>query len=76
MLSLLSYKVIDTVFNRVFIPTIVILSVAISVFIFNIYASSSVSYYRSLLLPITSLTSLIKCITSSKLMELLYMFIP
>ena len=44
MLSLLFYKVIDTVFNGVFIPAIIMLSVAMLISTFNIYKSSSSSY--------------------------------
>ena len=44
MLSLLSYKVIDTVFSKVFIPTIVILFIAVLIPAFDIYKSLS-SFY-------------------------------
>ena len=44
MLSLLSYKVIDTISSRVFVPAIIILSVAVLISVFNIYKSSS-SFY-------------------------------
>ena len=44
MLSLLSYKVIDTVFNKVFIPAIIILFMAVLISIFIIYKSLS-SFY-------------------------------
>ena len=44
MLSLLSCKAIDTIFSGVFVPAIVILSVAVLIFTFNIYKSSSSSY--------------------------------
>ena len=44
MLSLLFYKVIDTVFNKVFIPIIVMLSVAVLISAFNTYKSLSFSY--------------------------------
>ena len=39
MLSLLSYKVIDTIFSKVFVPAIVILSVAMLISTSNIYKS-------------------------------------
>ena len=39
MLSLLFCKAINAVFSRVFIPVIIILSMAVSVFIFNTYIS-------------------------------------
>ena len=44
MLSLLFYKVIDTVFSRVSVPAIIILSIAVLISTFNIYKSSS-SFY-------------------------------
>ena len=44
MLSLLSYKVIDIIFSEVFVPTIIILSVAILISAFNMYKSLSFSY--------------------------------
>ena len=44
MLSLSSYKAIDAIFNRVSIPAIIILSVAVLIFTFNIYKSLSSSY--------------------------------
>ena len=44
MLSLLFYKAIDTVFSKVFMPAIVILSVVVSISALNIYKSSS-SFY-------------------------------
>ena len=40
MLSLLSYKVINTVFSEVFVPAIVILSVAVLISTFNAYIRS------------------------------------
>ena len=44
MLSLLSNKAINTVFNKVFIPAIIILSVAVLISAFNIYVSLSFFY--------------------------------
>ena len=44
MLSLLFYKAIDTVFNKFFIPAIIILFIAILISAFNIYISLS-SFY-------------------------------
>ena len=44
MLSLLFYKAIDTVFSKVFIPAIIMLSIAILIAIFNVYKSLS-SFY-------------------------------
>ena len=44
MLSLLFYKVIDTVFSGVSMPAIVMLSVAVLIFAFNIYKSLFSSY--------------------------------
>ena len=44
MLSSSSYKAIDAVFNEVFMPAIVILSVAVSISASNIYISSASSY--------------------------------
>ena len=44
MLSLLFYKAINTVFSGIFIPAIIILSVAVLISIFNIYKSLS-SFY-------------------------------
>ena len=40
-LSLLFYKAMDAVFNRVLIPATIILSIAVSVFASNISVSSS-----------------------------------
>ena len=39
MLSLSSYKVINTVFSGVFVPAIIILSVAVSISAFDVYKS-------------------------------------
>ena len=44
MLSLSSYKVINIIFSEVFMPAIVILSIAVSISAFNIYISSSPFY--------------------------------
>ena len=44
MLSLSSYKVIDIVFSGVFVPTIVMLFVAVLISIFIAYKSSFSSY--------------------------------
>ena len=44
MLSLLSYKVMDVIFNGVFIPAIVILFITLLISTFNIYKSLS-SFY-------------------------------
>ena len=44
MLSLSSYKAINTVFNEVFVPAIVILSIAMLISTFNAYKSLS-SFY-------------------------------
>ena len=44
MLSLLSYKVIDTVFSGVSIPAIIILSITVSISVFIIYESLFSSY--------------------------------
>ena len=44
MLFLLSYKAMDIIFSGVSIPTIVMLSVAVSISTFNAYKSSSSSY--------------------------------
>ena len=44
MLSLLSYKVINTVFSGVSIPAIIMLSVAVLISVFNVYESLSFSY--------------------------------
>ena len=71
MLSLLSYKAIDTVFSRVFIPAIVILSIAVSISTSNIYMSFSISYYKILLSLITLSISLIEYITGPSTIELL-----
>ena len=44
MLSLSFYKVINIIFSGISIPAIIILSVAVLIFTFNIYKSSSFSY--------------------------------
>ena len=44
MLSLLSYKVIDAVFNKVSMPAIVILSIAVPISAFSAYISFTSSY--------------------------------
>ena len=44
MLFLLSYKVINTIFSGVSMPAIVMLSVAMSISVFNIYISLFFSY--------------------------------
>ena len=44
MLSLLFCKVMDTVFSGVSIPAIIILSITVSISVFNIYKSLSSSY--------------------------------
>ena len=44
MLSLLSYKVINIVFSKVFVPAIIILSVVVSISASNMYESLS-SFY-------------------------------
>ena len=44
MLSLLSYKAINTILSGVSIPAIIILSVAVLISTFNIYKSLSSSY--------------------------------
>ena len=66
----------DAVFNKVFIPATIMLFIAVSVSAFNISVSSFSSYYNVLLLLAVLLTSLIKYITSFRLIELLYIFIP
>ena len=76
MLSLLSCEVMNAVFSRVFIPTIVMLSVAVSVSAFNISISSFSSYWDVLLSLAVLSTSLIECITGSELIKLPYIFIP
>ena len=75
MLSSLSRKAMDAIFSGVSMPATIVLSIAVSVSAFNIYISSSISYYRSLLLFITLLTSLIRYIISPRAMELLYISI-
>ena len=76
MLSLLSYKTINIIFNRVSIPATVILFIAILVSAFNAYISFSISYYRVLLLLATLLTFLIRYIIGPKAIKLLYISIP
>ena len=44
MLSLLSYKVINSVFSGVFVPAIVILSITVLISASNIYKSLFFSY--------------------------------
>ena len=44
MLSLLFYKVIDTVFSGVSVPAIIILFIVVSISAFNAYKSLSFSY--------------------------------
>ena len=44
MLSLLSYKVMDIIFSKVFIPAIIMLFIAMSIFAFIMYKSLSSSY--------------------------------
>ena len=44
MLSLSSYKVINTIFSKVSVPAIVILSVTVLISTSNIYKSLSSSY--------------------------------
>ena len=75
MLSLLFYKAIDIIFSEVSIPAIIMLSIAILISAFNAYKSLSSSYWNISLLLISLSTSLIKCMTSFRLMELLYIFI-
>ena len=75
MLSLLSYKVMDFVFNGVSIPAIFMLFIAILISAFNIYKSLFSSYWDISLLLTVLLTSLIKYITGSGLLELPYMSI-
>ena len=65
----------DAISNGVFIPTTVMLSVAVLVSAFDVSASSFSSYWNVLLSLTVLSTSLIKCITSSRLAELLYIFI-
>ena len=65
----------DAVFNRVLIPTTVILFIAVLVSISDI-SMSSFSFYWNVLLLLTTLSLfLIGYITGSRLIELLYMFI-
>ena len=75
MLSLLSYKVIDAISSKVSISATIILSIAVLVSASNIYISSSISYYGSLLLLITLLTPLIGYITSFRSIVLPYISI-
>ena len=74
-LSLLFYKVMDAVFNKVSIPVTVVLSVAVLVSAFNVSISFFSSYWNVLLLFTVLLTFLIKCITGSRLVKLLYISI-
>ena len=76
MVSLLSYKAIDTVSSGVSMPAIIILSVAVSISTFNAYIRSSVSYYRSSSSLITLLISSIAYITGLRAIELPYISIP
>ena len=66
----------DAVSNGVFIPVTVMLSVAVLVSTFNVSASSFSSYWNVLLSLTVLSTSLIECITGSRLAELPYIFIP
>ena len=75
MLSLLSCKVINIIFSKVFIPAIVILSIAVLISTSIIYKSLFSSYWDISLLFISLLTFLIKCITGFRLIKLLYMSI-
>ena len=75
MLSLLFYEAMDAIFSRVLIPVTVILFIAVLVSASDVFASSFSSYWNVLLLLAVLLTSLIKCITSFRLIKLLYISI-
>ena len=75
MLSLLSCKAIDTVFSGVFIPAIVILSVAVLISTSNMYKSSSSFYWDIFSSLMSLLTFLIEYITGFGLIVLPYISI-
>ena len=66
----------DAIFSRVFIPTTVMLFIAVSVSASDISVSFFSSYWNILLLLTVLSTSLIKYITGFRLAKLPYISIP